>query len=109
MKMRETSVKDLVITVDGVNVPDYELIKELYGEQMVKEIKNLVSYYHYKNYQWDLKVIRENGGYADVVLYTSFSSNLYEINLEKKIISSESSVGSVVCEELLDLMNSLKN
>jgi uridine kinase len=105
----ETEVKDLVIMVDGVKTPNYELIKELYGEQQVEEIKNLVDYYQYKDYQWNLRVIRESKRYADVVLYTSFSSNLYEINLERKIISSESSVGLVVCEELLGLMNSLKN
>jgi AAA+ superfamily predicted ATPase len=105
----ETKVKDLVITVDGVKAPDYKLIKELYGEQLVKEIKNLVDYYQQEDDQWNLKVIREGECYADVVLYTSFSSNLYDVNKDRKIICSESSVGSVVCEELLKLMNSIKN
>lgn len=106
--MSETAVGNLVINVDVVKTPNYELIKELYGEQLVDEIKNLVDYYQQKDDQWNLKVIRESERYADVVLYTRFSSNLYEINKDRKIISSESSVGSVVCEELLGLMNSLK-
>jgi hypothetical protein len=105
----ETKVRDLVIAIDGVKTPNYELIKELYGEQLVEEIKNLVDYYQDNNSPWNVKVIWEGNHYIDVVLYSDFSSNVYQINKETKSISSETSVGSVVCGELLKLMNSMKN
>jgi hypothetical protein len=100
---------DLVITVDDVKTPNYELIKELYGEQLVSEIKNLVDYYQDKNYPWNITVIWEGTHYIEVVLYSDFSSNVYSINKEMKSISSESSVGFIVCEEILKLMNSMRN
>jgi hypothetical protein len=100
---------DLVITADGVKAPNYELIKELYGEQLVEEIKNLVDYYQGNNSPWNIKVIWEGNHYIDVVLYTDYSSNVFQINKEMKSITSETSVGSVVCGELLKLMNSVKN
>jgi hypothetical protein len=107
--MSDTAVENLVITVDGVKTPNYELINELYGEQLVVEIKNLVNYYQDRNYPWDIKVIWEGTHYVDVVMYSDFSSNVYSINKEMKRISSEASVGFIVCEEILKLMNSMRN
>jgi hypothetical protein len=104
----ETESKPLVIDVDGVRTIDFEEVEKQFGSELVKKLQHLVSFFNKKGWAWKLEVIKENSYFTEVALATNATVNIYEIELSRKGIASESSVGYQQCEKALKLMNSFK-
>jgi hypothetical protein len=107
--LESVEAKPLVIEVDGVKTPDYELIEELYGEALVEEMKEHAEYSHTKNENWKIEVLNQGAYIKSIVFATYAYCYIYEISLERKRIIDTNRVSLNECIEALGIMNSFQN
>jgi hypothetical protein len=105
----ETVAKELVIIVDGVKTPDYELLEEIYGSNLSNSIRECVERYKKENADWDLMILDQGHSIKSITFATSAWCRIYDVLVETKKIFEERLIGYHECEEVLNIMNRLKN
>lgn len=91
-------------TIKEVNL---DKLEEKYGVELAKKIKKDIEYSNKNSEKFTVEIIHEFQEDVRIVFCTRNYTQIYDVDLSSKTISSKNFIGSITCKKVLDIMNQL--
>ncbi|WP_062105241.1 hypothetical protein [Bacillus niameyensis] len=91
----------------STNTIDLEKLKEQYGDELAEKLKYHLNLYSERNWKWKFEVVKESDHFITFALANYGACHVFEIAKSSKRITDNYIIGSLDCEKILGIINSV--